>query len=345
MGLRQLIAGLLVAASLYPGCSKEPESQAALKNNSSSPISVYFAPCKPDDRDGIDDKLAEFVSSAKQSIDAACYDIDLENVTDAIINAHKTGKKVRIVTDSDSINQQIKRLREAGVAVVEDNRKGLMHNKFCIVDSKEVWTGSFNWTANCAYKNDNNAVVVRAEGVAKNYLDEFEEMFSGVFGKGEPTKNPVVKIDDIVVESYFAPEDNVAELLEKKIRKAEKSIRFMMYRFTNNELAFAMVGRKIPVYGIIEEQQHTKGTWAIFSYAGGRKDVTVTLDSNPRMMHHKVIVFDDEIVVTGSYNLSKSAEEKNDENALVIRHRETAGKFVKEYERLSGGQEAEQSDD
>ncbi len=49
-------------------------------------------------------------------------------------------------------------------------------------------------------------------------------------------------------------------------------------------------------------------------------------------MHHKVIIIDGEIVVTGSYNLTRSAEIKNDENTLVIHDRDLAEIFLTEFE-------------
>ena len=44
----------------------------------------------------------------------------------------------------------------------------------------------------------------------------------------------------------------------------------------------------------------------------------VRLDGNPANMHHKVFIIDGHIVITGSYNFSRSAEERNDENTLII---------------------------
>jgi phosphatidylserine/phosphatidylglycerophosphate/cardiolipin synthase-like enzyme len=51
-------------------------------------------------------------------------------------------------------------------------------------------------------------------------------------------------------------------------------------------------------------------------------------------MHHKVIVIDGQIVVTGSYNFSRSAQEYNDENVLIIHDVATATRFLLEFERI-----------
>ena len=60
----------------------------------------------------------------------------------------------------------------------------------------------------------------------------------------------------------------------------------------------------------------------------------VRLDGNPRNMHHKVIVIDGSLVITGSYNFSTSAEESNDENVLIVHSGDIASLFLIEFERV-----------
>jgi len=51
-------------------------------------------------------------------------------------------------------------------------------------------------------------------------------------------------------------------------------------------------------------------------------------------MHHKVLIIDRQIVVTGSYNFSRNAEERNDENILVIYNTDIAEAFLEEFARV-----------
>jgi phosphatidylserine/phosphatidylglycerophosphate/cardiolipin synthase-like enzyme len=51
-------------------------------------------------------------------------------------------------------------------------------------------------------------------------------------------------------------------------------------------------------------------------------------------MHHKFMVIDGYIVVTGSYNWSTAAETRNDENIVVMFDRDVAQRFVQEFERV-----------
>jgi phosphatidylserine/phosphatidylglycerophosphate/cardiolipin synthase-like enzyme len=67
-----------------------------------------------------------------------------------------------------------------------------------------------------------------------------------------------------------------------------------------------------------------------FALAG----LDVRLDGNQGQMHHKVIIIDERIVITGSYNFSSSAETRNDENLLIIHSAEIAHPFLEEFQRV-----------
>ncbi len=65
-----------------------------------------------------------------------------------MIDAHRRGVTVRLVTESDYMDvPEIQELRAAGIPVLSDRREGRMHNKFVVIDRQEVWTGSPNLLA------------------------------------------------------------------------------------------------------------------------------------------------------------------------------------------------------
>jgi phosphatidylserine/phosphatidylglycerophosphate/cardiolipin synthase-like enzyme len=53
-------------------------------------------------------------------------------------------------------------------------------------------------------------------------------------------------------------------------------------------------------------------------------------------MHHKVIIIDNSIVVTGSFNFTKSADTANDDNVLVIYDPAVAQQYLDEFNRMNG---------
>lgn len=62
--------------------------------------------------------------------------------------------------------------------------------------------------------------------------------------------------------------------------------------------------------------------------------IRVVQDSNPGVMHHKVIVIDSEILVTGSYNFSRNADTRNDENTIIIHDPTLTCRYIDEFNRL-----------
>lgn len=291
-------------------------------------------------RGGPDASLATAIRQARLSVDAAIYDLNLWGIRDALIAAHQRGVSVRVVTESDNLDEpEIQDLKAAGIPVLGDRREGLMHHKFVIIDQQEVWTGSMNFTLNGAYRNNNHLIRVRSSRLAQDYQAEFEEMFvDDQFGPGSPanTPYPTVTIDDALIEVYFSPEDGTLSRLLELVSSAQETIYFMAFSFTSDELSTALIEKAaqgVTVAGVMEESQYhfNRGTEYDRLRAG---NVNVRLDGNPQNMHHKVLIIDQQIVVTGSYNFSASAEERNDENTLIIHSPDVAAEFLAEFQRI-----------
>ena len=208
-----------------------------------------------------------------------------------------------------------------------------MHNKFCVIDTNIVITGSFNPTDNDNNYNNNNVVVIYSNTLASNYEDEFNELSNGKFGKGSKVKYPVIYINDIKIENYFCPEDDCASHIVDLIKNAESSIYFMSFSFTNEEIADALVMKdSVDVRGIFDSSQ-SSGKYSQFKRLQ-EFGINVKKDSNKYKMHHKVFIIDNETVVTGSFNPTLSADAKNDENLLIIHDKKIANKFLREFNSL-----------
>lgn len=302
---------------------------------------VYFTqPGSGSHRGGPDAALADAIRQARVSVDLAAYDFSLWSLRDALISAQRRGVQVRMVTDSDNIGEEeVQALVTAGITVLGDRREGLMHNKFAIIDRLEVWSGSMNFTLSGAYRQDNNLVRIRSAELAEDYTVEFEEMFQGgLFGPGSPsnTPNPRVTIQGASLEVLFSPDDGVASRILDLLEGAQESIHFLAYSFTSDELAQAILERAkdgVQVAGVFDEGQYRSNAGTEFNLFAS-SDLEVRLDGNPDLMHHKVILIDRRIVITGSYNFGYNAETKNDENVLIIYHPGIAELFMEEFNRI-----------
>ena len=131
-----------------------------------------------------------------------------------------------------------------------------------------------------------------------------------------------------------------ADLLIDLISRANESVYVMIYSFTLDELTDALIDaslRGVEVKVLVEkENAYQRGSEVPKLIEAG---VQVALDSNPALMHNKVMIVDGKLVVTGSYNWSWSAENRNDENLVVISGPEVAELYEAEFERLWSGAE------
>jgi len=316
------------------------EANAPQEINGALPFPVYFTDpglqYEGQKIGGIEEYLIQMIDTAKISVDLAVFEFDLEDVAEALMRAEKRGVDVRIVHDDEhtAADPQVDALASAGISVVPDERSAYMHNKFFIVDAYCVWTGSFNISANAAFKNNENAVVICDEKLAKNYEAEFEEMYEGNFGPKSPanTQYPSLIVGGVQIENYFAPEDDVMNQVIRTVVKAKQSVHFMAFSFTDDNLANTMVDLKkngLDVSGIFESRGASgTGSSCPELVKGG---ANVALDGNKYTFHHKVIIVDGEVVVFGSFNFSANADQQNDENLLIVHNKDFAQKFEDEF--------------
>jgi|KBSSwiStaDraftv2_1062776.scaffolds.fasta_scaffold20955_5 phosphatidylserine/phosphatidylglycerophosphate/cardiolipin synthase-like enzyme len=313
---------------------------------------LYFtnpaSPISSQGTGGVDGPLVQSINAAHLSVDVAAYSISLNSVRDALIRAHDRGATVRVVMESTNMDRSDpQRMIEAGIPIIGDNRDGLMHDKFIVIDRSDVWMGSMNFTDSGAYDDSNNLMHIRSTKIAEDYSKEFNEMFvDNKFGEDvvPETPNPTVTIDGTRLDVYFSPDDGVQAALVPLLESAQESIFFLAYSFTSNQLGDIVRGKAqagLTIAGVMDDEQirSNQGTeFDPFRQAG----LDVRMDGIEGLMHHKVFIIDQKIVAFGSYNFSQSAEARNDENLIIVYNPVIAQQFVLEFERVQS--EAQKND-
>ena len=305
---------------------------------------LYFtdpaSPLSPQGTGGVDGPIVDSIDAARLSVDVAAYSLSLNSVRNALIRAHERGATVRVVMESSNMDRSDpQRLIEAGIPVIGDDRDGLMHDKFIIIDKSEVWLGSMNFTDGGAYEDNNNLMHIRSTKMAENYIKEFEEMFlDDKFGEDvvPETPNPTITIDNTRIDTYFSPDDGVLAALVPVLESARESIYFLAYSFTSNQLGEIVRQKaeaKRTIAGVMDDEQVRSNQGTEFD-PFRQADLDVRLDGIDGLMHHKVFIVDEKIVVMGSYNFSQNAEERNDENLLIIYDPVIAEQFLFEFQRV-----------
>ncbi|MBC7475517.1 MAG: hypothetical protein H7263_14605 [Candidatus Sericytochromatia bacterium] len=343
--------GILLTITLF-SCGRDPNNP----NNSKNSISLSFNNdykglvtdneiIAKNDPENPDKKFINLLRSAKQTVDGAFYDIQDPDITKVFVEMKKKGVKIRLVTDTDNLTvgkkgalrDSIKSLEDAGIEIKDDKRNGLMHNKFMIVDSNYVWTGSTNLTTNSLYDHNNNSLMIESKQLSANYQAEFNRFFeNGLFGVNAheiPYPN-IITTEKDSIQTFFSPGGGTTAAIIKELNDAKKSIKFMAFSFTNKEMADIMLiknKQKIACEGIFDSCEISK--YSTYSLLNKNK-IPVYKDGNQALMHEKIMIIDDETVITGSFNFSNNAEHNNNENTLIIKSTNIASQFNKEYERL-----------
>lgn len=288
----------------------------------------------------------KIVKSAKKTVDLAIFDIEEPNSVKAIIDAKKRGLQVRIVTDSDNLNDKvnysqprpaIEALKEAGIPIVDDKRTAFMHNKFAIIDSETVITGSMNLSVNSMFRDNNNAIKIVSKEIAQNYQEEFNRMFEQkIFGPPGPRNIPFpeVKVGSAVVKTFFSPKGGTRDAILEELRKAKNSIRFTTFSLTDKDTQALLLEKDAA--GVLVEGVFDGCMLSKYSsyYEFLKSKMPVYIDGNQALLHNKIFIVDNRTVITGSYNFSNNAENNNNENVIIIKSDKMAKYYRDEFFRL-----------
>jgi len=168
---------------------KPVQTVAALTD---SPVTAFFSPMG-----GIEQQILTGINAAVETIEMAAYAFTNENIAKALIDAIKRGVKVSLVMDkSQTKGPQASlhdALEKAGTAIrLTSPPGGIMHDKFIVVDGKNVEWGSYNYTGRAENANFENATFLSNGNLAQQYHSNFASTYSQatteVQGLGRPVR-------------------------------------------------------------------------------------------------------------------------------------------------------------
>ena len=139
----------------------------------------------------------------------------------------------------------------------------------------------------------------------------------------------------------FVPgERRCTEDVVNALDAAKMTVLVQAYSFTSPEIAQALVkahtrGIKVEVMLdkrqlILDKRRHKERDSSADVLAHG--GVSTWIDGCHEAAHNKVIIIDEEIVISGSFNFSRAAEERNAENLLVIRDKALAARYLANWQ-------------
>ncbi|MHB8068760.1 MAG: phospholipase D family nuclease [Desulfobaccales bacterium] len=131
---------------------------------------------------------------------------------------------------------------------------------------------------------------------------------------------------------YFSPGGGATEAIVQALGQAQRSVYVQAYSFTSSPIAKALSqaqGRGVTVGVILDKSNATdKYSAADFLVHAG---IPTFIDSARGIAHNKVMVIDEHLVITGSFNFTRAAERDNAENLLLINDAELAARYLENW--------------
>jgi phosphatidylserine/phosphatidylglycerophosphate/cardiolipin synthase-like enzyme len=122
------------------------------------------------------------------------------------------------------------------------------------------------------------------------------------------------------VEVYFSPGGGCTAAVVRAIDAATQTLRIQAYSFTSTPIAEALIAaqkRGVKVEALLDKSNRTN------RYSAGtflnNQGARVLIDDKHAIAHNKIMIIDDAVIITGSFNFTQAAEQSNAENLLIIR--------------------------
>lgn len=125
----------------------------------------------------IQNKILKELDTARVSIFVVMAWFTNETLSAKLIEKYKEGLDVKVAIYDDGINRlHGVDLADIPTIRIKSTKGGIMHNKFCVIDNQIVITGSYNWSSNAEFKNEENISIIRDNKTASDYSIEYRNL-------------------------------------------------------------------------------------------------------------------------------------------------------------------------
>ncbi len=337
----------------YDSSFEIPSPQYAYKENKIDALPLYAF-----SQDGmISSYVQAAIDSTNNTMDIAIYGISDDNLSQAIIRARDRGVKVRMIINqshlfNNKVDPSLQRLIDSKIDIRTlrgGGQYGIMHNKIAVFDSRILFCGSFNWTSKANSNNFENAIF----SADTKYLDGYKKYFEWMWTYAKPysqgpmpyydvsilkfiptDQSPSISFNSQTFPSYaFSPNGGIKDIVIKAINSSKKSIKISIFSFYDTQIKDALSkarerGVKVQIVGDRVQGSQSDVIKTLFNEGF---DLKWSGGYNGGVMHNKFGIFDDRLLISGSFNYSISAEKYNFENIFVSNKNTYLNAFVEEF--------------
>jgi phosphatidylserine/phosphatidylglycerophosphate/cardiolipin synthase-like enzyme len=170
---------------LVPMGEQSPAARSDVRSETGRQL-VFFSP-----GERCLEQILHRFDTCRRTADVCVFTITDDRISRAILQAHRRGVNVRIISDNEKCHDpgsDIAKFREAGIAVKLDHARprhrsdsgsnGHMHHKFAIFDGVRLVNGSYNWTRGAANENFENLIDTGDERLVAAFSEEFKRLWN-----------------------------------------------------------------------------------------------------------------------------------------------------------------------
>lgn len=131
-------------------------------------------------------------------------------------------------------------------------------------------------------------------------------------------KPPVPKANSI--SACFTPGLQCSQEVINSINLAQHNILIQVNALTSSEIAKALVAakqRQVDINILLDKYQLKQKNYALLKYLIN-ENIPIWIDYKPSVANNKILIIDNDRVITGSYNFAQNNQEKNAANLLII---------------------------
>ncbi|WP_444994161.1 phospholipase D-like domain-containing protein [Aliikangiella sp. IMCC44359] len=179
-----------------------------------------------------------------------------------------------------------------------------------ILNEENLSLDSLNFIRNKAFQ-----IVYESYHANKSIEYDALKWLEGIIRTLDSAKSKVINTRN---DSYFSPGQDCVQKIIRLIERANNEIDICVFTISDNEISKALMAayKNKKKIRIITDNDKTQDLGSDIECLA-REGLEVKIDQSPNHMHHKFAIFDQKILVNGSFNWTRSASRYNQENIVV----------------------------
>jgi phosphatidylserine/phosphatidylglycerophosphate/cardiolipin synthase-like enzyme len=148
-------------------------------------------------------------------------------------------------------------------------------------------------------------------------------------------ENPAPTQSDSIAQAFFSPGDTCRNVIIQQIEKAISQLSICVFTISDDTITKSLLTahtKGVNIKIITDNDKSLDEGSDIEEIA--RVGIDVRMDRTSNHMHHKFMVIDQQAIITGSYNWTRSAARYNHENILLSHEPGVIKSFAQEFDQL-----------